>query len=80
MLFTKENRRKVMNLKKNKGVTLVALVVTIIAITILVGVVINITTGENGILEKAVTSTSNYTKSEEKNITLYHNMYMMKKN
>ena len=38
---------------KNKGITLVALVITIIILLILVGVSINLIAGSNGILEKA---------------------------
>ena len=49
------------------GITLVALIVTIIAITIMVGIVLNITTGDNGVLERAVTSTTKYTIGEETN-------------
>ncbi len=40
-------------LKKEKGITLIALVVTIIVLIILVGVSINLVLGENGIIEKA---------------------------
>ena len=46
--------------KKDKGVTLIALAVTIIVILILVGVTIATLTGENGIISQA-------TKSREKN-------------
>ncbi len=40
-------------MKKNKGVTLVALVVTIIILILLAGVSINLTLGENGLINKA---------------------------
>lgn len=40
-------------LKNNKGITLVALVVTIIVLIILAGVSINLILGENGIITKA---------------------------
>ena len=42
-----------MNLKGNKGITLIALVVTIIVLIILAGVSINLVLGDNGILTKA---------------------------
>ena len=42
--------------KNNKGITLVALVVTIIILIILAGVSINLVLGENGILKKASTA------------------------
>lgn len=40
-------------MKKNKGITLISLVVTIIVIVILIGISIMMLTGENGILERA---------------------------
>ena len=40
-------------LKRNKGITLIALVVTIIVLLILAGISINMLTGENGILNRA---------------------------
>ena len=41
------------NLKKNKGITLIALVITIIVLLILAGVTIATLTGDNGILTRA---------------------------
>ena len=46
--------------KKNQGITLIALVITIIILLILAGVSLNLIAGENGILtraEKAVSAT-----------------------
>ena len=40
--------------KKNKGITLIALVVTIIVLLILAGISIVMLTGQNGILNRAV--------------------------
>ena len=40
--------------KKNKGITLIALVVTIIALLVLAGISIAMLTGQNGILNRAV--------------------------
>ena len=40
-------------LKKNKGITLIALVVTIIVLLILAGISISMLTGQNGILKRA---------------------------
>ena len=42
-----------MNLKETKGITLIALVITIIVILILAGVSISMISGNNGILNKA---------------------------
>lgn len=39
--------------KRNKGITLIVLVVTIIVLLILAGISINMLTGQNGILNRA---------------------------
>ena len=48
LLYEEEN-----DMKKNKGITLVALVVTIVVLLILAGVSINLVLGDNGIIAKA---------------------------
>ena len=54
-----------MKLKKNnKGITLIALVITIIVLLILAGVAIVTLTGDNGILTKAVTAKDRTTEAE----------------
>ena len=50
------------NLRKSKGITLIALVITIIVLLILAGVAISMLSGENGILGKAAEAK---TKTEE---------------
>ena len=50
---------------KNKGITLIALVITIIVLLILAGVSIATLTGENGILNQA-TKATNKTKEASK--------------
>ena len=50
--------------RKEKGITLIALVITIIVLLILAGVVIATLTGDNGILTKARTAQA--TNDEEK--------------
>ena len=55
--------------KKEKGITLIALVITIIVLLILAGVAIAMLSGENGILKKAAeakTNTDEATAKEEK--------------
>ncbi len=47
---------KLQIIKKNKGITLIALVITIIVLLILAGVTIATLTGENGVLTKAQTA------------------------
>ena len=49
-------------MKRNKGITLIALVITIIVLLILAGVAISMLSGENGILRKAAEAK---TKTEE---------------
>ena len=49
--------------KKNKGITLIALVVTIIVLLILSGVTITMLLGENGIIKQTVTAKENSEKS-----------------
>ena len=49
--------------KENKGITLIALVITIIILLILATIVINLTIGQRGILNRAEEARRNYTKS-----------------
>ena len=59
-------------MRKNKGITLIALVITIIVLLILAGVAIAMLSGENGILKKAAeakTKTENAQKQEEARLT-----------
>lgn len=51
-------------MKNNKGLTLVALVITIIVLLILAGVSLNMIMGENGILTRATTVEVTYNKGE----------------
>ena len=50
--------------REQKGITLIALVITIIVLLILAGVSIAMLTGENGILTKATQSTEETAKGE----------------
>ena len=49
--------------KKEKGITLVALVVTIIVLLILAGVAISLTIGQNGIFTRAQNVTQRWDKA-----------------
>ena len=52
-------------LKKNvKGITLIALVVTVIVLLILAGIAINLTIGENGIFKRAQTAANTWRNAE----------------
>ena len=60
-----------LNLKERKGITLIALVITIIVLLILAGVSIAMLTGQNGILTQANNAkTSTATKSAEEKVKL----------
>mgnify|MGYP004641697697 CR=1 FL=1 len=52
-------------MRKEKGITLIALVITIIVLLILAGVTIAMLTGDNGILTKTKQAKKNTTKGEE---------------
>ena len=52
-----------MNLKGNKAITLVALIITIIVLLILAGVTLNMVLGENGLINKAQSSVDKYQES-----------------
>lgn len=56
---------KKMNLKRNKGITLITLVVTIIVLLILAGVSIATLTGNNGILTQANKARENTKRAED---------------
>ena len=47
-------------LKQQKGITLVALVITIVVLIILAGVAISLTLSDNGIFNKATEGRENY--------------------
>ena len=57
-------------LKGQKGITLVALVITIIILLILAGVTISLTLGKNGLFDSAKRATQNYADAanNEKNL------------
>lgn len=55
-------------LKGQKGITLVALVITIIVLLILAGVTISLTLGNNGIFTTAQKAAKNYTNAQDKEL------------
>ena len=55
-------------LKGQKGITLVALVITIIVLLILAGVTITLTLRENGIFKTAEKAGENYTQAQRKEL------------
>ena len=65
-----------MNNKKEKGITLIALVVTIVILLILAGISMTMVIGENGIIKKAKDARENQVHSAVKEgIILSHNQY-----
>ena len=65
-----------MNNKKEKGITLIALVVTIVILLILAGISMTMVIGENGIITKAKDARENQVHSAVKEgIILSHNQY-----
>lgn len=64
--------------KKESGITLVALVVTIIVLLILAGVAISLTIGENGIFTRAQNATKKWDEAgaqEETEMNTFTNTY-----
>ena len=58
--------KRMKNIKKEKGITLVALVVTIIVLLILAFVAISMIMGDNGVVEKAKESKEETIKAQER--------------
>ena len=63
-----EKRKKKFNYKKLKkdvqGITLIALVVTLIVLLILAGIALNLTIGQNGIFSRAQTAANTWRNAE----------------
>ena len=61
-----KSKSKILSKKADsRGITLIALVITIIVLLILAGVTINLTLGENGIFRTAEMAGKNYTQAQE---------------
>ena len=74
----KNERNTKQLIKTSNGVTLIALVITIIVLLILAGVVIATLTGDNGILTKARTAqTTTNEKDEEEQIKIGYSEYLI---
>ena len=64
--------------RREKGITLIALIVTIIVLLILAGVTIGQIVGSDGIIKRAQNSTAEYKqKSAEEKVTLLMHEYMI---
>ena len=63
------------NVKKQKGVTLIALMITIIVLLILAGVAINAIAGENGILKEGKQAADDWKGAEETEIGVMDGIY-----
>ena len=73
MIFKEKNKRK-MICKQNRGITLIALVITVIVLLILAGVTIAALSGDNGILTRAKEAKE---KTEKENIIEQVNLAIM---
>lgn len=75
----KRNDSQLFN-QQNTGITLIALIITIIILLILTGVAINMVLGENGVLNNSKEVTQNYKESQEKEelSLIFSNYYMAK--
>lgn len=62
----KKSKDVVELIKHQKGITLIALVITIIVLIILAGVAINLSIGENGIFSKSIQAREQYKMAEAK--------------
>lgn len=62
-------------MKNKKGITLIALVITIIILLILAGIVINLTIGEKGILNMAKNAKNEYQNSQDTEEKELENIY-----
>ena len=63
------------NKQKSKGITLIALVVTIVVLLILAGVSINLILGENGLISKAKDSRDQYAQGATNDEISMNNLY-----
>ena len=61
-------------MKENKGITIVALVITIIVLIILAGVSINLLIGDNGLISKATEAGINMTNAQIEESDTLHNL------
>lgn len=62
-------------LKQQKGITLVALVITIIVLLILAGITISLTLGERGLLNMAKEAKNNYANASQYESNVLANVY-----
>lgn len=58
--------KKISNLKKYKGITMIALVITVVVMLILAGIVISLTIGDNGLINKLADAKEDYKNAENK--------------
>ena len=65
VIFRKNIKKHLKNKRKEKGITLIALVVTIVILLILTGVTLNMTLSDNGLFKKAKEAVEKYEKSSE---------------
>ena len=57
--------KNILNRKVNSGITLIALVITIVVLIILATVILNITVGEQGLINRAKIAKESYQNAED---------------
>lgn len=62
-------------LKSKKGITLIALIITIVILLVLAGAAINLSLGENGIITKTQTAVDKYENAVEEENQVIQDMY-----
>jgi len=69
-MVNQKQRNVIKGSVKEQGITLIALIITVIVLLILAGVTINLTLGENGIFRTAEQAARNYKDAENKELGL----------
>ena len=60
--------------KKENGITLIVLVITVIVMLILAAVVLNMTLGDNGIIKKAGEAANKYEEAQTNELAMLNNL------
>lgn len=66
--------------KNNKGVTLIALVVTVIVLIILSGVSVSVLTGDNGLINKAREERTEVNETVDNTQSNLNELYVLRQN
>lgn len=75
MKYILKNKKCISNKKQVNGITLIALMITIIVLLILAGVTLSLTLGERGIFNLAKKSQENYANAQDREIADLEKLY-----